>query len=99
MSLSILTLSARGVVNIALRKAPCRAGRSEARHGGLFLAENKQKADPSLRSVESHPTTPLFREALRQGICCCEKKIRSRFLALPCTIRCGASLSRNDRLG
>jgi len=54
---------------------------SAARHL-LFLAENKQKADPSLRSVESHPTGPVIaRSEKRRGICFCEKKIRSRFLA------------------
>src|SRR6516165_12431516 len=61
-------------------------------HGGEAFAltiESRRKADPSLRSVESHPTTPSLPRsvATRNLLLREEEKIRSRFLA---------SLSRNS---
>src|SRR5215831_6221595 len=54
----------------------CHAERSEAPAATI---DNKQKADPSLGSLESHPSLS-FRGAQRRGICFC-LETRSRFLA------------------
>ena len=39
----------------------------------------------------------IFDRAKRRGICFCEKKTRSRFLASTCTIRCRASLGMTGK--